>query len=44
MNYCIFKLTINKAFNSIKKKKGFKPKIPATRSAMWLNDFEFDVI
>ena len=26
MNYCIFKLTINKAFNSIKKKKVLNPK------------------
>ena len=24
--------------------KAFKPQIPATRLAMWLNDFEFDVI
>ena len=24
--------------------KAFKSQIPATRFAMWLNDFEFDVI
>ena len=24
--------------------KTFKPQIPVTRLAMWLNDFEFDVI
>ena len=24
--------------------KAFKPQIPATRLAMWLNDFEFDVV